>query len=109
MISVASAGTADRTAARSLLKVLRAGSGTRARDSSTSFGGTLFFAAELRLPDVAFFMAAMLQLAPLQVHFPDDRAAVRPERGGTGDGNNYSWRRATTGSTRVARRVGKKD
>src|SRR5271169_4854345 len=108
MISVASGGTADRMAARSLLKVLRAGFGTRARYSSTFFGAPLFFGAELRLPDVAFFMEAMLQRPTLQVHFPHDRAAVRPERGGQGNGNNYSWRKATTGSTRVARRVGKK-
>src|SRR5271155_4277362 len=38
MDSPASAGTTDRIAARTLLSVLRAGSGTRARYSSMSFG-----------------------------------------------------------------------
>ena len=56
MVSVASGGTADRIAARILFKVLRAGSGTPARYSSTFFGAPLPFAAELRLPDFTFFM-----------------------------------------------------
>src|SRR4029077_9923081 len=38
MVSVASRGTAERIAARTLFKVLRAGSGTPARYSSTLFG-----------------------------------------------------------------------
>src|SRR2546422_7163241 len=75
MVSVASGGTADRIAARILFKVLRAGSGTPARYSSTFFGAPLPFAAELRLPDFTFFMRAMLQEPPLQVHAPDHHAA----------------------------------
>jgi len=80
MVSVASGGTADRIAARILFKVLRAGSGTPARYSSTFFGAPLPFAAELRLPDFTFFMRAMLQELPLQVHAPDHHAAVRHEK-----------------------------
>ena len=58
MVSVASGGTADRIAARILFKVLRAGSGTPARYSSTFFGARLAFVAEPRLPDRTFFMRA---------------------------------------------------
>src|SRR6266699_1455003 len=68
MVSVASGGTADRIATRILFKVLRAGSGTPARYSSTFFGASLPFAAELRLPDFTFFMWEMLQEAPIQVY-----------------------------------------
>src|ERR1700674_3728439 len=71
MVSVASGGAADRIAARILFKVLRAGSETPARYSSTFFGAPLPFAAELRLPDFTFFMRAMLQELPLQVHTPE--------------------------------------
>src|SRR6266704_3333735 len=63
MASMVSGGTAERMAARTFFKVLRAGSGTPARYSSTVFGATLFFAAELRLPDLTFFIRAMLQEA----------------------------------------------
>src|SRR2546422_6990513 len=70
MVSVASGGTADRIAARILFRVLRAGSGTPARYSSTFFGAPVPFAAERRLPDFTFFMRAMLQGLPLQVHAP---------------------------------------
>jgi len=56
MVSVASAGTADLIASRSLLKVLRTDSGTLATYSSTSFGAALLFAVELRLPDFTLFM-----------------------------------------------------
>src|SRR5207253_1892983 len=70
MVSVACGGTADRIAARILFKALRAGSGTPARYSSTFFGAPLLFAAELRLPDLTFFMRAMLQELPRQVHAP---------------------------------------
>src|SRR5690348_1692001 len=68
MVSAASGGTADRIAARILFKVLRAGSGTPARYSSTFFGAPLPFAAEVRSPDFTFFMRAMLQELPLPVH-----------------------------------------
>src|SRR2546427_5043863 len=77
MVSVASGGTADRMAARILFKLLRAGSGTPARYSSTFFGAPLPFAAEPRLPDFTFFMRAILREPPLQVHAPDRREAVR--------------------------------
>src|SRR5712691_4783303 len=68
MVSVASGGTTDRIATRILFKVLRAGSGTPARYSSTFFGAPLPFAPELRLPDSTFFIRAMLQEAPIQVY-----------------------------------------
>src|ERR1700752_787013 len=68
MVSVASGGTTDRIAARILCKVLRAGSGTSARYSSTFSGALLAFAAELRLPDFTRFMRAMLQEALIQVY-----------------------------------------
>src|SRR6266480_6767180 len=79
MVSAASGGTADRIAARILFKVLRAGSGTPARYSSTFFGAPLPFATELRFPDFTFFMRVMLQELPLQVHAPDRRPAIRHE------------------------------
>src|SRR5580704_6784235 len=58
MVSVVSACTADRIAARSFSKLLRAAFGTPARYSSTFFGAALPFAAELRLPVLVFFMHA---------------------------------------------------
>src|SRR6266849_6606450 len=78
MVSVASGGTADRIAARILFKVLRAGSGTPARYSSTFFGAPSPFGAELRLPDFTFFMRAMLRELPLQVHAPDHVSRSTP-------------------------------
>src|ERR1700680_2288439 len=75
MASVASGGAAERIAARILFKVLRAGSGTPARYSSTFFGAPLPFAADLRLPDFTFFMRAMLQEAPIQVYASVRRSA----------------------------------
>jgi hypothetical protein len=42
------------------------------------FGAPLPFAAELRLPDFAFFMRAMLQGLPFQVHAPDHRSLINP-------------------------------
>src|SRR2546427_11400086 len=77
MVSVASGGPADRMAERILFKVLRAGSGTPARYSSTFFGAPLPFAAEPRLPDFTFFMRAILREFPLRVHAPDQRPEVR--------------------------------
>src|SRR5579864_1456613 len=56
MVSVASSGAAERIAARIVFRVLRAGSGTRARYSSTFSGPPLTFAGELRLLDFTFFM-----------------------------------------------------
>src|SRR6266852_4690208 len=78
MVSVASGGTADRIAARTLFKVLRAGSATQARYSSMLFGApfgglfgaTLPVAAEPRLPDFAFFMRALLQPGSPQRSLP---------------------------------------
>src|SRR5260370_13413514 len=63
MISVVSGGTAARIAVRILSNVLRAGSGTRARYSSTLFGAPLRLAAGLRFPDFRFFTSAILQEA----------------------------------------------
>src|SRR5260370_6008684 len=60
MASVASGGTAERIAARTLFKVLRAGSGTAARYSSVFFVGTLPFAAKPRAPGLAFFIRGIL-------------------------------------------------
>src|SRR5437899_12399150 len=59
MASVDSGGTADRIAARILFKVLRAGSGTPARYSSTFFGAALPFAAEPRSPEFIFFISRL--------------------------------------------------
>src|ERR1700758_539876 len=77
MVSVASGGTADRIAARTLFKVLRAGSATRARYSSTlvealfgEFFGAPFPFAEARLPDFAFFMRHLLQPGAPQRFLP---------------------------------------
>src|SRR5579863_416705 len=67
MVSVASGGTADRIAARIFFKVLRAGSGTPARYSSTFLGGLLRSAAELRPPDFRLFMRAMLWERPVEI------------------------------------------
>lgn len=59
MVSVASRGTDARINARILFKVLRAGSGTAARYSSTFFAAALPFAAERRLPAFAFVLRTM--------------------------------------------------
>src|SRR6266852_6495425 len=67
MTSVASAGTAERIVKRILLKVVRAGSGTLAIYSSTSFGATLAFAMERRSPDFFFFIVASLAQPRLAV------------------------------------------
>src|SRR6266403_2653989 len=83
MVSVASAGIADRMAARTFFKVPRAGSGTAARYSSTSFGAPLPFAAEPRLPEFAFFMRAILQERSFQVYASGHHAAAR--------GQELSW------------------
>src|ERR1700756_290198 len=56
MTSVVSAGTTDRIVARTLFKVLRAGSGTRARYSSTVLEVAL--ADEARPREVDFFISA---------------------------------------------------
>ena len=70
-------------AARISFKVLRAGSGTPARYSSKFFGAPSPFAAAVRLPDFTFFMWAMLQKLPLQVHSPDHLGFFR-ESGAVG-------------------------
>src|SRR5260370_3959751 len=67
MVSVAAAGTAERIAARIWFNVPRAGSGIRARYSSTFLGAPLLiaarplaaepFTAKLGLPDFTPFMA----------------------------------------------------
>ncbi len=56
MTSVVSAGTTDRIATRTLFNVLRAGSGTRDRYSSTVLGAALLFARKLRLSDELVFL-----------------------------------------------------
>src|SRR6516162_6482783 len=72
MTSVVSGGTTDRIAARTLSKVLRAGSGTPARYSSTVltfallFATALPFAAEPRVLDTAFFMRQCYRSAPVR-------------------------------------------
>src|SRR6266566_8845321 len=71
MVSVASGGAKDRITARILFKVLRAGSGTRATYSSTSFGAALRFAAEPRARAFAFFIRGILQKRSFQVHASD--------------------------------------
>src|SRR5438128_5689232 len=54
MSSVVSAGTTDRIAARTLFNVLRAGSGTAARYSSTVSAAAVVFAAAGRARDEFF-------------------------------------------------------
>src|SRR5260370_18678360 len=56
MASVASGGTAERITARILFKVVRAGSGTPARYSSTFFAAALLFVDEARSPNFVFFI-----------------------------------------------------
>src|SRR5437899_1077766 len=70
MISVACAGTADRIIARTLFNVLRAGSGTPARYSSTLLGA-VFLVEEAGARDVDFFMGK--QQAGRAVPFPVQR------------------------------------
>src|ERR1035437_5078372 len=95
MVSVASGGKADRIAARSLFKVLRAGSGMPARYSSTFFGAALPFAAELRLPDFAFCTPAMLQELPLSSPCP------RPAGGRTWNHEHHTAARPSILSTLI--------
>src|SRR5271154_1219531 len=61
MVSVAPAGAAARIAARMPFNVPRAGSGTRARDSSTLFGALEGLVAALLLADFFFIICAMVQ------------------------------------------------
>jgi len=68
MISTASTGTAERIAVRSLLSVLRAGSGMEARYWSTVLGARVRFATAPRLADFVFPMRAILQDLSDQVH-----------------------------------------
>jgi hypothetical protein len=68
MASVDSGGTMDRIIARSLFNVLRAGSGTPARYSSTVAATTPDFAAELESSDFGFFMRTILRRLPSQVY-----------------------------------------
>src|SRR5207253_9992587 len=63
MVSVASAGTALRIAARFLLRFARAAFGTLARYSSTFLGAILAFARTRRLLTFTFFTRSS---------FPDD-------------------------------------
>ena len=77
MASVASAGTADRIAARIWLNVLRAGSGMLAMYSSTLFGARLAFGVEAR--DFAFFMERCYQGVPARPS-AEQRLLIVPER-----------------------------
>src|SRR5271157_1460513 len=77
MASVASCGTAERIAARTFFRVLRAGFGTPARYSSTFFGTMPPFAAEPRALGFAFFIAEIVQRLLLQVHLIRCRAVFR--------------------------------
>src|SRR5579863_223753 len=61
MTSAACGGTADRIAARSLLKVRRDDSGIPAKYSSTFLGAILLFDAARRLREFAFFISAVPQ------------------------------------------------
>src|SRR5215472_9827990 len=63
-----SLGTAERIAARTFSRVVRAGRGTAARYSSTVLGARRGFVAEPRSRGLVFFTRAMLQELPLQVH-----------------------------------------
>src|SRR5215469_2510430 len=69
---MASLGTAERIAARTFSRVVRAGPGTGARYSSTVLGARRGFVAEPRSRGLVFFTRAMLQELPLQVHVPED-------------------------------------
>jgi hypothetical protein len=104
MTSVVSGGTTDRMASRIWFIALRAGSGMAAKYSSTVLGaagfkacfGAAFFGArglvarvfkapaclvaEGRLPDFAFFMRAMLQQVPMQVHAASQSKAMKREQ-----------------------------
>src|SRR5882762_3109077 len=73
MASVASGGTAARIAARIFFKVLRAGSGTPARYSSTFFGGRLPFAA-------AFFIGAIRKTTTQPFHVKNASLLADPTR-----------------------------
>src|SRR6266702_8328697 len=80
MVSVASDGATDRIKARILFKVLRAGSGRRARYSSISFGAALRFAVEPRALAFAFFIRGILQKRSFPVHASDLSVRVSPLR-----------------------------
>src|ERR1700687_275947 len=62
MASLVSGGTAERITARMVFKVVRAGSGTAARYSSTFFAVALRFMDEARWLDLAFF----IQVSPIR-------------------------------------------
>src|SRR5205085_1376093 len=78
MVSCASGGTAERTAARSLAKLERAGAGTCAKYSSTVLPTALCLAAESRLPGFGLFICDR-PLNPI----PFDRHIRTPARART--------------------------
>jgi hypothetical protein len=69
MVSVAPLGAASRIAARILFNVPRAGSGMRARYSSTLPGVRVRFVALLLFADSLFIICAILQKVVLCVYF----------------------------------------
>src|SRR5271166_1297983 len=77
MTSVASGGATDRIAARTFSRVLRAGSGTAARYSSTVFGAALLFVPEPRPPAIAFFMRRKTHPQPSPQY--EAQSYVRPD------------------------------
>src|SRR5438309_11600421 len=79
MVSVPPGGTADRTAARGFMRVLRVDSEPLPTYSSTFFGAPRPVAAGLRLRDLTFFTRAMLQELPLGVHAPRPSASDTPQ------------------------------
>src|SRR5579872_6238485 len=79
MVSVASNGAAERIAARIVFRVLRAGSGTRARYSSTFFTPSLALAGDLRLLDFTFFMLPMPEEVKVQYRFTSSRRLDRAD------------------------------
>src|SRR5260370_6083970 len=77
MVSVAAGGGTERIKARILFKVVGAGSGTRARYSSMSFGAALRFAAEPRARAFAFFILGI----PPSVFISNLRPGLARRRG----------------------------
>src|ERR1700674_2053304 len=74
---MASGGAADRIIFRTLFKVLRAGSRTPARYSSTLFGTRLPFATEPRSPEFVFFIWVTPHENSLQVCLSDAGLFIR--------------------------------
>src|SRR5712692_841350 len=107
MASVASGGTAERIVARILFRVVRAGSGTAARYSSTFFAAALPFAAEARLPDFVFFIEDLPNrfVRPrLRSILHQAELAAQPSAGQRGDDEREGIPVGPQGRHRVPRR-----